>query len=238
MKVLKKQLNSFYDNMRTIIAIPAFNEAQVIGSVIQKVQYIFPEADLLVIDDGSSDDTQNVARRSGATVIRHRINRGLGGAIGTALAWAQRQQADALVTIDADGQHDPQDIVTALKPVLEGQADIVIGSRMMGVKYAMPIDRRVINRVANFITSIMFGVTTTDSQSGFRVFGKKAIEGIQIKTNRMEVSSEIFAEISRLHLRLSEVPIKVIYTDYSRQKGQTNMNALAVLFRLFLRVFR
>ncbi len=224
--------------METIIAIPAFNEASVISSVIAHVREIVPDATIIVIDDGSSDATKQVVEQEHVLVIRHQINRGLGGAIGTALAWARRQHADILVTIDADGQHDPHDIITAMEPIISHEADIVIGSRMVGKKYAMPIDRRIINRVANFVTSIMFGVTTTDSQSGFRVFGKKAIEGILIKTNRMEVSSEIFAEISRLHLRLAEVPIKVIYTSYSRQKGQTNMNALAVMFRLFLRLFR
>jgi len=224
--------------MKLIIAIPAFNEAQVIGSVIDDVCHIFPQAEIVVIDDGSSDDTGQVAQRHGVFVVRHRMNRGLGGAIGTALLWARRRKADLLVTIDADGQHDPHDIEAALQPILKDGTDVVIGSRMMAVKYAMPIDRRIINRIANFITYIMFGVQTTDSQSGFRVFGKRAIEGICIKTNRMEVSSEIFAEISRLKLRATEVPIKVIYTAYSRQKGQTNMNALAVLFRLFLRLFR
>jgi len=224
--------------MKLIVAIPAFNEAQIIGSVIDSVRQLLPEALVVVIDDGSSDNTQIEAQNHGVTVIRHRMNRGLGGAIGTALLWAKKQQADALVTIDADGQHDPRDIVAAIKPIVADQADVVIGSRMTSVKYAMPIDRRIINRVANLVTLAMFGVATTDSQSGFRVFGKKAIEGIQIKTNRMEVSSEIFAEIARLHLRSTEVPIKVIYTEYSRRKGQSNSNAVAVLFRLFLRLFR
>jgi glycosyltransferase involved in cell wall biosynthesis len=224
--------------MNIIVAIPAFNEATVIGSVIDAVRQLLPMATIVVIDDGSSDGTSTVAADHHAVVIRHAMNRGLGGAIGTALLWARNHHTDALVTIDADGQHDPHDILAALGPIEQGAADLVIGSRMLGKRYAMPIDRRIINRVANVITHIMFGVSTTDSQSGFRVFGKKAIEHIHLKTNRMEVSSEIFAESFRLKLQVTEVPIQVIYTDYSRRKGQTNMNALAVMFRLFLRLFR
>jgi hypothetical protein len=102
----------------------------------------------------------------------------------------------------------------------------------------MPSDRRLLNSLANTLTFVLFGVTTTDSQSGFRAFNRKAIQAIALKTQRMEVSSEIFAEIKRLNLRFSEVPISVIYTDYSRQKGQQNSNKWSVGYKLMLRLFR
>jgi hypothetical protein len=122
---------------------------------------------------------------------------------------------------------------------LQNQAfDLVIGSRMLQGVLEMPSDRRLLNSLANALTFVLFGVTTTDSQSGFRAFNRKAIQAIALKTQRMEVSSEIFAEIKRLNLRFSEVPISVIYTDYSRQKGQQNSNKWSVGYKLMLRLFR
>lgn len=224
--------------MKVLIIIPAYNEARIIASVIKAVKQAQPSASILVIDDGSDDLTSEEAKATGALVIRHMLNRGLGGAIGTGLAFAKKYHFDIAVTIDADGQHDPQDIAKAIEPVCNHQADVVIGSRLLAFRYAMPIDRRLINRIANAVTFILFGVRTTDSQSGFRVFGSKAIQSLSLRTDRMEVSSEIFTEIKRLHLKVVEVPITVRYTQYSLSKGQTNRNMWQVGYKLVLRLFR
>lgn len=224
--------------MKMLIAIPAYNEASAIGSVITAVLKKYPEADILVVDDGSTDNTSEVASKAGAAVVRHRINRGLGGGIGTAIEWAKQHQTDVLITIDADGQHDPADIMKVAKPIMMNQADIVIGSRLKSISTSMPTDRKILNTLANLLTFLLFGVTTSDSQSGFRGFSKKAIQSVTLRTQRMEVSSEIFGEIQRLGLKYSEVPIRVVYTDYSLQKGQSNSNSIPVLFRLIIRMFR
>jgi glycosyltransferase involved in cell wall biosynthesis len=224
--------------MKQLVIIPAFNEASVIGSVITSVQISLPTADILIVDDGSSDATSEQAKKHDVTVVRHIVNRGLGGAIGTGLAYAKRHAYDIAITLDADGQHDPKDAQAMIALLQKDKFDLVIGSRLVKGMLEMPSDRRLLNWLANALTFLLFGVKTTDSQSGFRAFNRKAIQTISLKTERMEVSSEIFAEINRLQLRFAEVPISVIYTDYSRAKGQQNSNKWSVGYKLMLRLFR
>lgn len=224
--------------MKPLIIIPAFNEAKVIGSVIDLTRKTVSDADILVVDDGSGDSTGEVAKKKKAKVVRHILNRGLGGAIGTGLAYAKQHGYGMAVTMDADGQHDPLDAKKVFYLLKSGKADVVIGSRLISTKGSMPADRILINRLANFFTYLMFGVLSTDSQSGFRGFNRRAIESINIRTDRMEVSTEIFSEIKRLKLKFAEVPIKVIYSDYSRAKGQRNSNAISILYKLMIRLFR
>ncbi len=194
--------------------------------------------EILVVDDGSTDETGKMARAAGSKVIRHPINRGLGGALGTGLYWAKIKDFDFCATFDADGQHDPSDLRKVLRPLYYNEADVVIGTRtMMGWK-EIPRDRKIILAVSNWLTWWLFGIKTSDSLSGFRGFNRKAIEKIQLRTDRMEVSNEFFSEIKRHKLRLAEVPIRVIYTDYSRSKGQKNSNAFNVGVKLLLRMFR
>lgn len=227
---------------KIFVILPAYNEAEVISQVITKAKKALSqlegyETHFVVIDDGSTDNTSKEAGTSGVVVLRHVLNRGLGGALGTGLAYAKENGADILVTIDSDGQHDPKDIIKALKPLEKDEADVVIGSRLLGQK-GMPWDRIIISWAGSLITFFLFGLWTSDSQSGFRIFNKKAIESIEIRTQGMEVSSELFGEIEKHYLRFVEVPIRVIYTDYSRRKGQPNINSFQVLLKLVLRIFR
>lgn len=224
--------------MKLLVIIPAFNEASAIGSVVRSVRKHMPLADILVVDDGSQDETATQAKQQQALVVRHLLNRGLGGAITTGLSFAKLHGYDLVITLDADGQHNPLDALPMIDLIKNRKFDIVIGSRLSQGTSRMPWDRRLINWVANAITLVFFGVKTSDSQSGFRAFNRKAIESIRLKTERMEVSSEIFAEIRRLNLRHAEVPITVIYTDYSRSKGQQNSNQWSVGYKLVLRLFR
>lgn len=224
--------------MKSLVVIPAFNEATVIKDVILGVKKHAPSMDIVVIDDGSTDHTFQKAKEAGVTIIRHAINRGLGGAISTGLTYARKNNYHLAVTIDADGQHDPNDIKKLVKPIVKKQADVVIGSRIKQSSFQVPIDRRFIIFLSNFLTYLLFGFKTTDSQSGFRAFSKKALEKIEIKTQAMEVSSEIFSQIANNGLQYQEVPIKVIYSEYSRSKGQANLNAVNVALKLLLRLAR
>src|SRR5690606_31667259 len=122
--------------------------------------------------------------------------------------------------------------------LISQRADIVIGSRSLGAKKHMPFDRQLILKASNLLTLLLFGQSTSDSLSGFRAFGTRAINSVALRTERMEVSNEIFSEIKRLKLRLEEVPIKVIYTEYSRSKGQSNTNSFNIVLKLLLRLFR
>lgn len=224
---------------KLLVVIPAFNEAPVIGETIRGVRKVLPKsATILVVDDGSNDGTGEEARGAGAVVLRHPINRGLGGALGTGLYWAKVKDFDFGVTFDADGQHDPSDLEAVLKPLYYNKVDVVIGTRSTLGWEEIPADRKLILILSNFLTWWLFGIKTSDSLSGFRAFNRRAIEKIQLRTDRMEVSNEFFSEIKRHKLRLAEAPIKVIYTSYSRSKGQKNSNAVDVGVKLMLRLFR
>lgn len=224
---------------KVLVIIPAFNEARVIGETIRGVRRVLGKrAAILVIDDGSADTTYFVARRSGAMVVRHPVNRGLGGALGTGLYWAKIHDIPVAVTFDADGQHDPADLPRVLQPVEQHAADAVIGSRALDGWRDIPVDRKIIIRGSNLLTWWLFGVRTSDSLSGFRAFNRQAIEKIQLRTDRMEVSNEFFLEMKRNKLRLTEVPIRVIYSEYSRMKGQKNSNIFDVTMNLLLRLLR
>lgn len=226
--------------MKLLIILPAYNEEEKIGEVLsnlpRRIEGI-SEIERLVIDDGSTDKTSEIAQKFKTTVLKHVINRGLGGAIGTGFEYARNSNADIVVTFDSDGQHRPQDIEPLIKPILEKKSDVVIGSRFIKLKQ-MPSDRILINILSNIATYILFGIYTSDSQSGLRAFNKNAIYKIEIKTQKMEVSSEIFKEIKRNNLKFTEIPIQAIYTGYSRRKGQKNSNALPIFYKLFLRLAR
>ncbi len=226
--------------MKLAIVIPAYNEEQVISEVLEAV----PERirgvsriEKIVVDDCSDDETGTCARRAGAKVLRHLINRGLGGALSTGLEFAKRNDFDITVTLDADGQHDPSEIPKLIQPILSDQSDFVVGSRLLE-KGEMPLVRTLANRIGNVVTFLLYGVWTTDSQSGFRAFSRKAIKSIELKSQRMEVSSEFFKEVKAKDLRYSEVPIKSIYTTYSLSKGQKTSNALNIYFKLLVQFFR
>jgi glycosyltransferase involved in cell wall biosynthesis len=223
--------------MKMLVIIPAFNEEKVIGSVVGECKSWVKRADILVVDDGSSDKTGEKALKSGAMVVKHVLNRGLGGAIGTGIKFARDNNYELAITIDADGQHDPKEIKSFVEPIKRKKADVVIGTRMKN-RFQVPIDRRIIITLSNLLTFVFFGFWTSDSLSGFRGFSKKALSKINIRTQRMEVSNELFSEIGKHNLKYKEIPIRVKYTEYSRSKGQTNLNAINVLFKLLLRLAR
>lgn len=224
-------------SLKLCIIIPAYNEASVIGLTLKSMPkniHPFKSIEVIVIDDGSLDDTYAIAKENGATVFRHTINRGVGAATGTGFAAARIRNADVVITFDADGQHRPEDIQPVCMPILENAADVVIGSRMTMTK-GMPVIRKYMNWCANLLTYLLFGIWVTDSQSGFRAYSAYALSRIDIRTNRYEVCSEILGEVSKNRLRLVEVPIPSIYTDYSLNKGQKNSNSFSILFKLILR---
>lgn len=226
--------------MRLLIGIPAHNEQQTIGAVIDSLPKSvtgFKVVDVVVVDDGSTDDTRFILSRKKVTVLTHLVNRGLGGALKTILAYARQNDYDCLVTFDADGQHQARDIVRLTEPIRKGQDNVVIGSRWISNKTTHFL-RRSVNSAANWLTFALFGVWTTDSQSGLRAFDKKALDLIQIQADGMEVSSEFFKEIFRHKLKIMEIPIQPIYTAYSKAKGQKITNGPYVFFQLLLRFLK
>lgn len=222
--------------MKLSIIIPAYNESSSIAQVLRgllTLDLADVKKEIVVVDDGSNDPTAAIARSKGVTVVTHLINRGLGGALGTGIEAALRRGADLIVTFDADGQHAAEDISKVIGPLLEEQADVVIGSRMLNAA-GMPWTRRVANHLANVITRVLFGVWTTDSQSGLRAFSRSAAAQLRLTANNYEVSSEIFREIRHHSLKFVEVPIRSIYSEYSLSKGQGFLMGLKTFLRMLL----
>jgi glycosyltransferase involved in cell wall biosynthesis len=223
--------------MKLVVLVPAWNEGETVGRVVRGIPRKVPgfsKITPLVIDDGSIDKTSARAKKAGALVVRHILNRGKGAAIITGLAAAKELKADCVVTLDADGQHDPREIARLLLPIRENMADVVVGSRLLSGGKQMPRGRRIVNYLGNTLTRFFFDIPTTDSQSGFRAFGRKAISRIRLQSTGYEIETELFREVKRHHLRYMEVPIRVIYTGYSRSKGQFALNSINMVFRLLL----
>lgn len=241
---MQKILNLLYGIStmpRTTVAIiiPAYNEEKTLEGVLKSIPKRFPKVDnleIVVVSDGSRDETSSIALRNKVTLIEHDLNRGLGGALGTGFEYARRNNFSAILTFDADGQHNPEDIWPVLRPIIYKKADVSIGSRLKNPE-GMPWYRYFGVWGLNLITVIFFWVWSTDSQSGLRAFSKKAIQKIDIQSNRMEVSSEFFFEVARKNLKLTEVPITSIYTEYSLSKGQKNINVFRIISKLIYQRF-
>ncbi|KXB02242.1 hypothetical protein AKJ44_01070 [candidate division MSBL1 archaeon SCGC-AAA261F17] len=211
--------------MNTWIVIPAYDEECSIGGVLEGLKREGYEQ-IIVVDDGSQDKTPEIAKAKGVKVISHKNNQGLGAALRTGLQEAYDQGAEIAVTFDADGQHDPRAIPELIN-ALNG-ADLAIGVRDRG---EMPWNKRVGNFGLDFITHLLGG-PYTDSQSGFRAFNRRALEKIQIQTNRYAVSSEIMIQSQEKNLKVKGVPIKGIFTDYSKARGTTIASGIKIFLSL------
>jgi len=218
---------------KVTIIMPAYNEEKKISSVIDGIKKRGFK-DIVVVDDASTDSTNKIASSKDVVVLKHVLNRGLGGALGTGLQYCKDNDVDIAVTFDSDGQHDPDDLKKIIQPIINKKADFVIGSRLINPK-GMPLIRKIGNFGLNVITYGLFGIWTTDSQSGLRAFSKKAINRMEVRTNRMEVSSEFFSQLRKKKLKYAEIPIKAIYSEYSMQKGQGSLNAFNIVFKLILK---
>ena len=220
------------DRNKIYIIIPAFNEESVIQDVIKEIQDAGYK-NIIVIDDGSSDKTQEKAKNAGVIALRHKINRGKGAATKTGIEAAKLLKADIIVTMDGDGQHDPKDIEKLTEPIIQNHCDVVLGTRLKNTK-GMPWYKIAANHVGNFFTWYLFGLWVTDSQSGFRAYSKDAAEVINTKGDRYEYDSEIIREIYIYKLKFKEVSITVRYTEYSMGKihKQGFANGVKTLYKM------
>lgn len=189
---------------------------------------------VVVVNDSSKDGTSDIAKRCGAIVIDHILNTGAGGATATGLRYAQQQGYDIAATMDADGQHDPHDVLKGIKKVSSSDVDLLIGSRLIDSK-GMSKVKVLGNRGLSFITYLLFGINSTDSQSGLRIFSRRALEELRWKTNGYEFCSEMLWRAKQQKMNIDEYPIKAIYTEYSQAKGQNNWNAVNIIKSLLKR---
>jgi glycosyltransferase involved in cell wall biosynthesis len=217
--------------MKSIVIIPAFNEEAAIGAIVKRsLRYV---DDVLVIDDGSVDDTSRIAEDAGAHVIKHYNN--LGKGVSLKDAFGEVSGYDIVVTIDGDGQHNPDEIPALIRPIIEGRADFVNGSRYLdGFDEDTPAYRRVGQRVLDIATNVTSGTNVTDSQSGFRAFSGKTIKLFRFRDTGFGIESEMLADAAENNLRIIEVPITVRYdVENSSTKGPVT-HGVGVLIKIIL----
>ncbi|MFC1988474.1 glycosyltransferase family 2 protein [Chloroflexota bacterium] len=194
--------------LKVLVGMPAYNEEKYVGSlVLQARQYV---DEVVVVDDGSSDRTSKVAELAGATVVRHAGNEGYGSAIQGILSKAKEKNADILVILDADSQHNPDEIPSLVKAVSEG-SDVVIGSRTKQSN-SIATYRRIGQKVLSLLTNIASRNKLSDTESGFRAYSRKAITTLELKERGMAISSEIISEANAKGLKVIEIPVSAIYT--------------------------
>jgi len=192
-----------------IVCIPAFNAEKKIGDIVKKsLQYV---DEVIICDDGSTDNTAKIASKSGARVLSHKKNRGYGAALVTMFDHARKEDTDVMITLDGDGQHDPEEIPLFLKALDENKVDVVIGSRFLNNKTKQPSYRQTGIKVITSAVKLGNKLKITDAQSGYRAYSKKAIERIHPTETGMAASTEILHKISNNELSLCEVPITVSY---------------------------
>jgi glycosyltransferase involved in cell wall biosynthesis len=210
---------------RVVAIIPAHNEERFIGSVVLMTRRF---ADMvIVVDDGSSDSTAEVAAAAGAKVLRHPQNQGKAQALNTAFQAARQTTAQVVVTLDADGQHRPQELEAVVAPVLRGEADVVIGSRYLSHNCLVPRHRIWGHRFFNWLTHTTSGVRTTDSQSGYRAFSPRAVSYADFHSHGFSVEAEMQFIAGQQALRVVEVPVSMLYDG--RPKRPVMQQGLHVL---------
>jgi len=238
---LGKVDKSFFEglDLDVYVVVPAYNENKTIKNVLKGLEA--KNLPIILVDDGSDDDTYRIVKSffdksyPKGYIYRHVLNRGLGASLKTGIEAALRKNPDIIVTFDADGQHDPEDVIKVCTPIMNGEADIVIGKRDFN---DMPVTKKLGNYIMNSITWIFYGIHVHDSQSGLRAFNRKAGESLNTKSRGYGISSEIIREIKRNNLKLQEVPIKTIYTEYSLSKGTNTQVGLKILFKMIMDIFR
>jgi glycosyltransferase involved in cell wall biosynthesis len=220
--------------VRTWVVIPMFNEGTMIGSVVRDVLLQFPH--VVCVDDGSSDDSVEQALAAGAHVVQHPINLGQGASLQTAFEFAIRDPLmTEVLTFDADGQHQVNDAVEMVKKLRVENLDVVIGSRFLDERTEMATSKRVVLRMAAAYTRMTTGMALTDAHNGLRVLNRGLVEKVSLTQNRMAHASEIVEQIGDLKATWAEHPTHIVYTQYSKAKGQSLLNSVNILVELLFR---
>ncbi len=214
------------------VVIAAYNEGERLGVTLRG---LLPFArNVVVVDDGSRDDTAAIAGRFPVWVLKHPLNRGQGAALQTGLDFALAKGAEILVTFDADNQHDANDLPAVIAPVLAGTAEVALGSRFLGRVENIPTSRKLILKAGVLFTRFVSRIAVTDTHNGFRAFSRSAAERIRITQDRMAHASEILDEIRAQGLRYVEVPVTVRYSAATLAKGQSSWNAVRVAWQFLI----
>jgi len=201
--------------MRVAILIPAYNEEKKIRDTIRSLDWL--KKDIIVVDDGSKDKTFDIAKEEGVTALRHKRNYGKGKAHRTGFAYVLQNNYDYVITMDADGQHNPNEIPDFINAVQKGNGDIIIGTRKPSIKNMPPI-RLMINLLTSLVVSLQCKNRVRDSQSGYRIIKREILERVPLKTNNFQTESEILINAGRRGYKIGAIPIKIIYRGDERSK--------------------
>jgi polyprenyl-phospho-N-acetylgalactosaminyl synthase len=216
------------------VVVPLYNEGPVIGGVVQEVRATF--AHVVCIDDGSSDDSAAAAEAAGAVVVRHPVNLGQGAALQTGFEYALSVPSMRwVVTFDADGQHQVSDVLAMLEKARAEDLQVVFGSRFLDDRTTPSPMKKVILRLAVGYTNVTTGTKLTDAHNGLRVISRDVVERLDITQNRMAHASELVAQIGQMKVAYGESPVHILYTDYSKSKGQSLWNSVNILVELMFR---
>ncbi|HEX7350281.1 glycosyltransferase family 2 protein [Brachybacterium sp.] len=218
----------------TWFVVPLFNEGQVVGDVIRDLRTRYPL--VVCVDDGSADDSGRIAAEAGAAVVRHPYNMGQGAALKTGIDYALRDpHMEQVVTFDSDGQHQVDDAAAMIAKRHAEGVDIVLGSRFLDSRTRPGLFKRIVLRGAIWYTNLTTGVRLTDAHNGLRVLGREVCATMAIEQNRMAHASEIVEEIGRHGFTVAEHPVHILYTDYSRAKGQPVLNSVNIVIDMLFR---
>lgn len=215
------------------VVIAAYNEEPRLGATLAGLRER-GYRNVVVVDDGSRDDTARVALGAGVWSLRHLLNLGQGAALQTGIAFALARGAGTVVTFDADNQHDPDEIPALAAPVRDGTADVALGSRFLGRAENIPLSRKLVLKGGVLFTRLFSGIRVTDTHNGFRAFTADAARRIRITQNRMAHASEILDQVQTLGLRFVEVPVTVRYSAETMAKGQSSWNAVKIVAQLVM----
>lgn len=218
---------------KIVVVIAAYNEEQKIAGVLKRVSKFCDK--IVVVNDGSKDNTLKKIKGRKIIALNHIINLGQGAALQTGFEYAKTLNPEVVVTFDADGQFDPREILKMVNPILKKRADVTLGSRFLGSVKNIPFIRLVILRMGIFFTYLFSNIALTDTHNGFRAFSKNAISKIKIIHNRWAHPSDILYQIARNNFKFVEIPIKVLYSDYSKKKGQRNIEAIRIPLSLIIK---
>lgn len=220
------------NHKKVFIVLPAKDEGKRIGRVLQETLSL-GYTNIIVVNDGSMDNTEKISKEYGATVINHAVNLGAGAATQTGIQFAVEQGADIVVTMDADHQHHPSDIKQLVTEMENKEADLVIGSRFLNTANNIPIHRQYYNKVGNLITLFFTGLKVSDSQSGMKAMRADFIQKTHLHSAGYEFCIEIIRNAKKYNATISEVPIKVTYSKETLEKGQNFFNGFKMVFNLF-----